>query len=161
MKKFSTIDWKTIATHDESNVKGFFGPCRFLSNFHLCKIEFEGRFYPSTENAYQAAKIVHDERGFFTTCSPNESKTLWKKLTKIDSSSIEWDARRLYVMNPLVIQKFTEHDDLKQLLLDTGDRYLEETNWWEDSFWGVDTKLGGKNHLGKLLMEVRTSLRQK
>ena len=56
-------------------------------------------------------------------------------------------------------QKFTKHKDLKEKLLATGDAYLEETNHWHDTFWGV-CKGKGQNHLGKILMEVREELKR-
>jgi predicted NAD-dependent protein-ADP-ribosyltransferase YbiA (DUF1768 family) len=37
-------------------IESFTGPFRFLSNFYMCEIIHEGRFYPSVEHAYQAAK---------------------------------------------------------------------------------------------------------
>ena len=36
---------------------------------------------------------------------------------------------------------------------------LVEGNYWKDTFWGVDEKLGGKNHLGRILMEIREELK--
>ena len=40
-------------------------------------------------------------------------------------------------------------------LHETGGRYLEETNWWGDRFWGKDLNGDGLNTLGQLLMEIR------
>ena len=55
--------------------------------------------------------------------------------------------------------KFTQNEDLKQLLLATGDLGLEEGNTWHDTFWGVDAKTReGENHLGRILMRVREEL---
>lgn len=58
-------------------------------------------------------------------------------------------------MKRIVFDKFYKHQHLKDQLLETGDRYLEETNDWADSYWGVDTKKGGENNLGQILMEIR------
>lgn len=44
-----------------------------------------------------------------------------------------------------------------QRLLETGNKYLEETNWWGDTFWGKDLKGNGENTLGRLIMEIRAS----
>jgi predicted NAD-dependent protein-ADP-ribosyltransferase YbiA (DUF1768 family) len=43
-------------------------------------------------------------------------------------------------------------------LLETGNLYIEETNTWNDTYWGV---CGGKgrNKLGKILMVIREDLR--
>jgi predicted NAD-dependent protein-ADP-ribosyltransferase YbiA (DUF1768 family) len=43
--------------------------------------------------------------------------------------------------------------------LATGNDYLEETNTWKDSFWGVYNGIG-TNWLGKILMEERERIRR-
>jgi len=50
-------------------------------------------------------------------------------------------------------QKYQENP-LRQKLLDTGEAYLEATNHWNDTFWGVCNNKG-RNELGKVLMLVR------
>jgi ribA/ribD-fused uncharacterized protein len=153
-------DWKKIAVHSDDEISGFFGPYRFLSNFYLAPVWYEGLEYPSTENAYQAAKIVVEERVALTNVSPSESKKVWKGLTRYDKSAEEWDARKLEVMTELVFQKFLRHGDLRKDLLNTGDRYLEETNWWKDVHWGYDINLqNGKNYLGLTLMATRSYMK--
>jgi len=57
-----------------------------------------------------------------------------------------------------VREKFKQ-EDLKQMLLDTGDQELVEGNTWNDTFWGV-CRGEGQNNLGKILMKVRMELRQ-
>ena len=67
--------------HDESNIKGFFGEYRFLSNFELGEVVFEGIKYPSSENAYQAAKSLNtDVREKFVNIEPADSKKLGRKI---------------------------------------------------------------------------------
>ena len=56
--------------------------------------------------------------------------------------------------------KFTQNPKLKEQLLSTGDAILIEGNTWNDRYWGVDASSGvGKNHLGKLLMKIRSELK--
>jgi predicted NAD-dependent protein-ADP-ribosyltransferase YbiA (DUF1768 family) len=63
-------------------------------------------------------------------------------------------------MFSIILDKFTRDDILRRDLRLTENRYLEETNFWNDRFWGVDYKTGlGENNLGKILMEVRRILR--
>ena len=57
-------------------------------------------------------------------------------------------------MSSIVFEKFYRNKELRKKLLETGDRYLEETNWWGDDFWGVCNG-EGRNELGKILMKVR------
>lgn len=146
---------KTYLKNDDKVIKGFFYDYRWLSNFQKAPVWFEGQLYPSVEHAYQSAKVPQEHRFAFTVCSAAESKQEWKKYTLLDKSAQEWDARKYQVMAQLVFDKFLNHLDLRQKLLDTGDRYLEETNHWGDVYWGVDIKRGGENNLGKILMKTR------
>ncbi len=71
--------------------------------------------------------------------------------------------------------KFTQHDDLRKKLLETGNRELIEdspvsVNWFldgdlawlnagqEDVFWGIGRSSEGRNELGKALMRLRGRL---
>lgn len=155
--------WKEIATHNENVVRGFFGEYRFLSNFWPAKIFLDDEEYSCVENAYQAAKYSKEKREYLKTCEPKEAILYAEAHPIIDTES--WNAKKLDVMRGLIKQKFERitNPDLYQKLLSTGDRYLEETNYWEDTFWGVSVKncneVGkGENNLGKLLMEIRQSL---
>lgn len=148
-------DWKAYAIHDDKNVKGFFGDYRWLSNFHVAPVEFDGYIYPSVENAYQAAKIVPSDRLKLRTCTAYESKKRWKELVKITESAADWDERKFNIMSRLVFQKFL-HEDLRKKLIATEEKYLEESNHWSDVYWGVDIRKGGQNRLGEILTNVRT-----
>lgn len=158
-KPYKYGDWKQYAVHSDTQIKGFFGKYRWLSNFHKATVEYEGLMYPSTENAFQAAKIVIDERKPFQSCEPYASKKMWKLRTRIDLNAKEWEDRRVHVMTVVTIDKYLRHADLREKLLSTGERYLEESNHWGDNFWGVDIRKGGENQLGKLLMNTRSYFR--
>jgi ribA/ribD-fused uncharacterized protein len=54
--------------------------------------------------------------------------------------------------------KFRAHDELKKLLLSTGNEKLVE-NAPKDAYWGCGRNGNGKNMLGKILMETRKALR--
>ena len=124
---------RDFVVHDNDNVKGFFdsdkGSYRFLSNFHKAPVYYEGILYPSTENAYQAAKTEdYDTRFRFSIIEPSKAKRLSKELTPPD----DWDSRKDDIMFMLCYQKFYRHKDLRELLLQTEGKYLEESNWWSD-----------------------------
>ena len=69
-----------------------------------------------------------------------------------------WDGFKLDVMRTLVTQKFAK-EPLRSMLLITGDEELVENNSWNDTWWGVCRGVG-ENNLGKLLMTLRSGLRQ-
>lgn len=134
-------------------VEGFKGPYRFLSNFWLCNIMLDGLWFPSVENAYQAAKSYDREyRCALMDLSPSNAKAAGRKV-KLRG---DWEANKNEVMYFLLVQKF-RYPDLRQALLATGDAYLEETNFHGDQYWGV-CKGVGANHLGIMLMQVRDEI---
>ena len=140
----------------------------FLSNFYTVTVHLDGMAYASTEHAYQAAKTLDlEKRRIFTldfnpTLTARKAKAIGQNLELRD----DWDKVKVPIMRELLFEKFS--GDLKQKLLDTGEAYLEEGNWWHDVFWGVchhkmegktcrepEHKAYGGNHLGYLLMDVR------
>jgi ribA/ribD-fused uncharacterized protein len=143
------------AVHNDVAVKGFFGRYFFLSNFYPCVVQFEGMAFPSSENAYQSAKVEHNYQHFFTGISANESKKAWKEYPKLYTAS-QWENIKYDIMAAIIFEKFYQNTELRQALLETGERQLEELNHWNDSYWGVSCHTnGGRNKLGKLLMKTR------
>jgi N-glycosidase YbiA len=61
-------------------------------------------------------------------------------------------------MRRAVLRKFETHDRLRELLLGTGDEEIVE-NAPGDAYWGCGADGTGKNMLGKILVEVRETLR--
>lgn len=154
--------WKEIAVHDDQNIKGFFGEYSWLSNFHPCKIVVtiaDGMEFslPSVENAYQAMKFDQNEWHKFENITAYEAKKLARKLPGFTGDSI-WLQMREFYMHSFNLQKYLQHPELKSKLLATGDKYLEETNYWRDQYWGVCNGVGA-NTLGKILMDIRKGLR--
>lgn len=149
--------WKEFAIHNDNEVKGFFGEYRFLSNFWPAKISLDGIEYPSVEIAYQASKWKPGNRDFFLNCTELESVDYNRKNTPDGFSKEEWDAKRLDVMKGLLKQKFDPsiNPENHKKLISTGEKYLEEMNWWGDFYWGTGEDGKGENMLGKLLMEIR------
>ncbi len=153
----------------------FTGKYRFLSNFFLAPIKVtvvvsEGFpivtkvfTFPSVEHAYQAAKIdvgnrldrdvIVEINGFVReSLSAGDAKRLGRRVTLRP----DWEEKKLHIMEGLLIDKFTQHDHLRDLLVETGEAELREGNNWGDRYWGVDDSSGeGENHLGRLLMRVR------
>ena len=142
-------------------IESFKGEYAFLSNFHYAPMGAMGLIWPYLENAYQAAKLdpsipnLNEMRIQFRDCQyPGLAKNLGRRITKRS----DWENIKVPVMRSLLKIKFKD-PTLRQKLLTTGDRELIEGNWWRDTFWGVCNGVG-ENHLGKLLMEIRSDLAQ-
>ena len=134
-------------------VRGFQGFYRFLSNFYPCRVEFEGRVYLSSEAAYQASKTLDETvKDGFVILNAREARRLGREVVV----RLDWEDIKLNVMYRILRAKFSQ-EPLRTRLLATGNNFLEETNYWHDTFWGsYDNK--GENHLGRLLMVVRDEL---
>ena len=151
-----TFNEQKIAIHDETNIKGFFGEYRWLSNFFKSPVYFEGILYPSSENAYQSAKTEDIEiRKNISLLEPNKSKLFSKELIVPD----DWKTRKYDIMFMICYDKFYRNKDLRELLLQTEGKYLEETNFWLDTYYGVCNGIG-ENNLGKILMDIRKLIRR-
>ena len=66
----------------------------------------------------------------------------------------EWESVKVAVMTEAVRAKFTQHDELRTILLATGDAKLVE-HTANDDYWGDGGDGSGKNMLGQVLMRVR------
>lgn len=139
----------------ENNViDSFSGEYEFLSNFYVREMTFRGLKCTSSESAFQAMKTTNlEQRKEIAAALPSRSKRLGRKVQLRN----DWDYIKTNVMYEIVLAKFTQHPDLKQKLLDTGDAKLVEGNTWGDQFWGVCDGVG-QNELGKILMWVRFEL---
>jgi ribA/ribD-fused uncharacterized protein len=148
---------QTYIVHDDNNIKGFFDEYRWMSNFHPSLVVFEGDTYGSTEAAYQAAKANKlSDRAEFMSLDPSQSK---KRGQEIEFRP-DWDEVKYDLMSVIVFDKFYRHKDLREKLLATGDKYLEESNHWNDATWGVYNG-EGKNWLGQILMGIRDFWKRK
>lgn len=151
-------------------INKFEGKYSFLSNFYPCEITYQGIKYPSTEHYYVAMKCNNDQMidGIFYTSSdfrelvskvPTAGKV--KRLGRKIKLRSDWEEKKLEIMKIGLNLKF-KIPVFRDLLLSTGSEELVEGNYWHDCVWGqciCDKCVGkGKNHLGKLLMQVRSEL---
>lgn len=170
---------KAIYKVTDTHIYGFFDKHRYLSNFYLHSIEYENILYPSNENAYHAAKIDYQghmaqyQRMKFAEYTPSEAKSKGRSLSLRgnwlsylpeeewvnDSEEVLILQVRDKIMYELNVIKFS-NPYLLNLLLETGDRHLEETNWWKDDYWGVCNSTG-LNKLGRILMKIRDEAKKK
>lgn len=137
-------------------VREFRGKYFFLSNFSEYPCKISGILFPTVEHAYQACKTdnFNMKRIIGSAISPSKAKYYgrWVECRK------DWDQIKIKVMELCLRRKFEKSAKARKLLLETGDTYLEEGNYWNDTFWGVCNGIG-ENHLGKLLMKIREDLR--
>jgi len=127
----------------------------FLSNFYPVAVEWDGKVYPSTEHAYQAAKTLDEYSRMVIRQAPTPGQA--KKLGRNVVLRPDWEQIKFDVMLGLLRQKFASGSHLAEQLLATGTVKLEESNTWGDRIWGTYKGIG-QNWLGRLLMQVRAEL---
>ena len=155
-KYIDNMDYGPCARYDSHAIIDFRGEFEYLSNFYPCEIEFNGITYKSAEAAFQAQKCVNEsDREKFKDLAPGKAKSLGEgiELRK------DWEKVKVDIMREVVRAKFSQNEDIKELLLSTGDRGIIEVNLWKDKFWGV-SRGTGKNWLGRILMEIRDEFRK-
>lgn len=127
----------------------------FLSNFYEAPVEYDGVLYRNNEAAFQAQKCADkSDRQKFSDLSPTEARHLGRKIPLRK----DWEQVKVSLMREIVQAKFKQNPQLKEMLIATGDAYLEEGNTWGDKTWGT-VNGAGANLLGKILMDVREELR--
>ena len=137
----------------------FKGAYSWLSNFAPCAISYKERMYASVEHAYISAKSDDEEWKAFCADSNNSPGKVKRKSKKVVLRE-DWNLIKVAIMKELVEKKYAQAP-YQQLLLDTGNCYIQEGNWWGDIFWRVDlTTNKGANKLGLLIMEIRKELQK-
>lgn len=140
----------------ENSIEYFDGDYNFLSNFYEHEVFYEGKLYPTNEHAFQAAKTFdeNEKEKIRKSKTASRAKFLGRKVKLRD----DWEDVKIQIMYDICLEKF-KNEDLKEKLLNTGDKTLIEGNTWNDDFWGKCNE-DGQNHLGKILMQIRNELRQ-
>lgn len=143
-----------------------------LNNFHISPFTSKsGEVFISVEHYYQAhkfgdksnekVKAAYDE----ILAAPNADicKKAARKYAK-ELSEETWNKKRWddelkdYYMKRGLTYKYSQHKDLLEKLLSTGNKVLKEESR-KDKYWGGLLE-GSSNMLGKMLMEIRDNYRK-
>ena len=132
-----------------------------FSNFSRHPIFLKKKRWPTSEHYFQAQKFAGepDEEQVRLANKPMLAAQMGRERKR--PLRRDWEGEKEKVMLEALRAKFTQHDDLKAILLGTGDAMLVEhtanDSYW--GYWGYWGDGGGKNRLGLLLMQVREELR--
>jgi ribA/ribD-fused uncharacterized protein len=134
-----------------------------FSNLFRRPVEFEGETFATAEHAYQAGKARKPEvrKWLMDAPSPALLAMAAHGLYYWDIAP-GWSTTKFDRMKSILRAKFSQHEDLKQLLLSTGGARLVESATVDspvNRLWGEVNGVG-QNKLGILLMEVRSELRE-
>ena len=129
-----------------------------FSNFAAYPIRLEGKLWPTSKHYFQAQKFDDEEHA--EAIRIEKSPMIAARMGRDRSKPIkeDWEAIKVTVMTAAVRAKFTQHQDLRSVLLATGDAIIIE-HTANDSYWGDGGDGSGQNMLGQILMQVRAELR--
>lgn len=165
-----------VPGHYETDDYVFFwaGP---FSNWESCYFYWSvggiGAKFNCSEQAMMAAKAnlfgdTESQRAIMRSHDPAEQKAFGRQVRGYVED--EWVKVREEISDSFLLRKFYQNPELKQILLDTGDKIIVEASPY-DKVWGIgmgvnnypdildQSKWKGQNLLGESLMRVRTRLR--
>ena len=133
-------------------------PYGCFSNFSKHSFTLGGKPWQTVEHYFQAQKFpgTPQEEAIRLAPDPMTAKRLGS--SREYPLRTDWESVKDDVMRDAVRAKFTQHEDIRAVLLGTGDELLIEAAF-NDSYWGSGPDGVGQNKLGLTLMEVRNELR--
>ena len=133
-----------------------------FTNFYQAVVNSDGQDWLTTEHYFQAQKFVgtplvrtirlmeRPRDAFDKSRDPRYSH--WRRS--------DWEEVKENIMFKALQAKFTQHNNLRRMLLGTGDRVVVERSPY-DSYWGDSGDGSCKNRLGELLMRLCDDLTPK
>ena len=159
--------------NDSDSIISFTGillPYGWLGNMSRHPVAYGGKTWRTTEHLFQAMRYGLDSKvatQIHGVRSPMGAKMCSKKRTNHPCRRVEpMSAEDLDNMRLVLQLKFNQHRDVRDGLLETGNKILVEDVSNRPSpknlFWGMKLEDGlwmGRNTLGRLWMELREQLR--
>ena len=135
-------------------------PYGAFSNLYRRSVTFEGVVFPTSEHAYQAGKARKPAVRDWILSAPTPAlAAMAAHGLYVWDVAPDWAQTKFDRMRRVLRAKFDQHEDLRQLLMSTGNARLVEVGTVNNAvnrLWGeVDGK--GENMLGVMLMELRES----
>ncbi|KAK1231542.1 hypothetical protein PQX77_005334 [Marasmius sp. AFHP31] len=131
-----------------------------FTNFSSHPVFYNGKRFPTSEHLFQSFKFEHKPAlvEHIRTFSERPSDAFSEARRLQNEVRSDWLDVNIEKMRIAVELKFTQHPDLKQELLSTGNAELIEDSD-KDAFWGVGPDGRGRNELGKALEWLRARFR--
>ena len=141
------------------------------SQWAMRDIEIDGKIFNCNEQfmMFKKAELFGDEHAanhIMSAFDPSVQKSWGRKVKNFDKD--KWEAIARDVVYDANYAKFTQHEDLKRQLLNSGDKIIVEGSP-TDRIWGIGMSCDdpgitdpknwrGTNWLGEAIMKVRENL---
>ena len=162
-----------IISELETNTHLFFLRGVFSNFASTTQLEYDGIKFNSTEQAfmYAKAKLFNDTTSMIAIVRekrPAQAKQLGRGVQGFDP--VIWDKHKYQLMLDVNLCKYTQFENYRNYIINTGDKILVEANGKPDLIWSCglyandpritdNSKWPGENLLGKVLMEIRSMLK--
>ena len=156
-----------VTSKTNSEVIAFFGELHPLSNFHRCEFIYDGETYYSAEQLIQHKKAISfddkiAQNRIMNSSDPLDCKEIAKDIKDYDKD--KWNREAEAICYEGIREKFVQNAELKNFLMDTGNKTLVEGSY--DNVWGTGEPLSSKECLnplkwtsvgilGRILMKIR------
>lgn len=130
-----------------------------FSNFASFPIRVDGKVWPTSEHYFQAQKF--EDEGYRAKIRAEKSPMVAARMGRDRKFKIRrnWDSIRDDVMYKAIRAKFEQHEEIRKMLIETGDaKLIEHTE--NDSYWADGGDGSGENRLGELLMKLRADFKK-
>ncbi|MCK4454129.1 NADAR family protein [Candidatus Parcubacteria bacterium] len=130
-----------------------------FSNFSSFAVTWKGRFWLTSEHAYQASRFMGKNskivEKIFKARSADDAYRIAKRYLRNDFGKYRDDD--LKNMEDIVRHKLKQNPYVMHKLMQTGKRKIVEDSP-KDDFWGWGKKRNGRNELGKIWMKLRDKI---
>jgi len=156
------VNFREVPKHPPNEIHFYNKEDRFygFSNFAEYPVFYENEEYRTAEHLFQSLKFL-DKRDADRVRRCRTAREAAKVAqTMQNRARKDWIVKRINVsvMEKVLICKFSQHEELANLLLSTGNAKIFQDSP-TDEFWGTGQEGNGQNKLGVLLMETRAILR--
>ncbi len=131
-------------------------PYGCFSNFYASTFELDGHIWKTSEHYFQAMKFEGTEH--YDLINQAKTPMVAAKMGRDRTRPLrkDWEEVKDHIMYKALKAKFDNDEELRKILLSTGDAILIE-HTRNDSYWADGGDGTGKNMLGILLMKLRES----
>lgn len=136
-----------------------FGDLGYLANYSPHGFYKNGVYYKTVEHYYQSEK--YDDKAIkkriIEAGTPKEASNIGRDRNNIRINNFK--AIKNEVMLIGILEKFRQNKDIMYKLIETRNQPIMEKTV-DEYYWGVGKDYSGENNVGKILMHVRTILKQ-
>ena len=133
-------------------------PYGCFSNFAPYSVTIDGLEWPTTEHYFQAQKFAGSEHEETICNAPTPMAAARMGRDRELPLRADWEEVKDNIMRDAVLAKFTQHEELRDILLSTGDALLVE-HTQNDRYWADGGDGTGRSMFGQILMDLREQLR--